>query len=398
MNSFETELKARHVLESWGFGVQWMQLFMAWCNANPGVACVPGRVVSWEHGVAEAIVARSDSLSASVAPQLSTSEHCPEIASCLCEVTGNLRRRLQSSEHGIELATGDWIVVEMASTDGSTARNGRILDVLPRRSQFRRRMAGSDVRGQTVAANVDKVLVVTSANNDFNARRLERYLVAVWDGGATPVIVLNKIDLSDQVEDMLLEIQSVAAGAIVVAVSAESRQGLDQLADQIRYAETIAMVGSSGVGKSSLFNRLVGRDVAATGGIDELEKGRHTTTRRSMLLLPSGGVLIDNPGMREFGLLDAAGGLDSAFPDIMALASGCRFHDCAHRTEPGCAVLLAVEEGTLDGQRLSSFQKLGREMAALRARTEPRLQSELKQGYKIRARAHRALKKSRKAC
>lgn len=296
--------------------------------------------------------------------------------------------------------SGDWVVLDAAAVSETTttgaASAGRIVGMLPRRSQLRRRMAGSHSKTQIVAVNVDKVFVVTSANNDFNARRLERYLVAVWDSGATPVVVLNKIDLTNDADAFLREIEAVAVGVDVIAVSARLDQGMTRLGAKVGVGETVALVGSSGVGKSSLLNRLVGREIAETSDVDADDKGRHTTTRRSLVALPNGGVLCDNPGMREFGLVDSEDGLDSTFSDIASLASACRFHDCAHHAEPGCAVVDAVSIGVLSQQRLDSFHKLSREMESLRARVDKRLQSELKQRYKARTKALRALTKTQK--
>ncbi len=198
MTSIEDQ-KTLRALEPWGFSVHFQQVFSAWCEANEVSSCVVGRVITWEHGVAEVVVVGTDE----VAP---TGNADDGVASRFCEASGNLRRRLQAEGSDGDLATGDWVVVEAPTVGTSSGAGFRIIDVLTRRSQLRRRMAGSAVRAQTVAVNVDKVFVVTSANNDFNARRLERYLVAVWDSGAVPVVVLNKVDLCDDAEGLLREI------------------------------------------------------------------------------------------------------------------------------------------------------------------------------------------------
>lgn len=379
-------ITAQHALAPWGLDAHFQQLFNTWCSEHPERGVVIGRVVSSENGIALVLTAAH----ATKLTDEALEEH--EVVQRRYETSGTLRRQLQQGGEG-DLATGDWVVVE---TPVSETEHGRIVGLLDRRSHLRRRMAGSEHRAQTVATNIDKVFVVTSANNDFNARRLERYLVAVWDSGALPVVVLNKIDLTDDVEAFENEIRNVALGATTVAVSALSNRGMDELCAAIGQRETIALVGSSGVGKSSLLNRLMGDEMARTGTIGSLDKGRHTTTRRSMVLLPRGGMLIDNPGMREFGLLDSDKGLDAAFSDVVLLAASCRFPDCAHQGEPGCRVLQAIDQGELDEDRLRSFQKLEREMLALRARSEPRLQSELRRTYKIRTRAYRAQKKAEK--
>jgi ribosome biogenesis GTPase / thiamine phosphate phosphatase len=375
-------------LEPWGLSPHFTALFSTWREEHPEVRAVVGRVASWEHGLAEVLVGGWDEpcqlSDQNVDPHAAL--HANQVRRCSCEPLGTLRKQLLDGE----LATGDWVVLDADSLKADAKATATMIAMLPRKSQLRRRMAGTIPRAQTVASNIDKVLIVTSANNEFSARRLERYLVAVWDSGSKPVVVLNKIDLTPNVDGFLREIFAVVGDVQVVSVSAHSCQGLAELVTVIGPGETVALVGSSGVGKSSLLNRLAGRVVAATGGIDSLDKGRHTTTSRSMVLLPQGGVLIDNPGMREFGLLDSEGALDIVFTDIGALAAHCRFSDCAHLGEPGCAVRHAIERGELDEHRFQSFQKLEREMEALRARTDPRLQSARRQANKIRARAHRA--------
>jgi len=228
---------------------------------------------------------------------------------------------------------------------------------------------------QLVAANVDTFLVVTSANRDASARRLERYLIAVRDGGAEPVIVVNKVDLVDRAElaAALAELAAVAPGVPIAPVSAHSGAGLAELAAYLAPGRTVALIGSSGVGKSSLVNRWLGRDQQATLPIDHNDRGRQATTRRELFALPGGGLVVDTPGMRLFGLLDTDTGLDDAFADIAALAARCRFRDCRHRGEPGCAVDAAIDTGALDAGRRDGLHKITRELDAAERRRDPTL-------------------------
>jgi ribosome biogenesis GTPase len=262
-------------------------------------------------------------------------------------------------------AVGDWVALAARPDEGAAT----IHAVLPRRTAFVRKAAQSLADEQVVAANVDVALLVASMNADFNARRLERYLAVAWQSGAEPVVVLTKADLADDPDTAIEEAESVAFGAAVLAVSAVTGEGLDALAALLKPAETAVLVGSSGVGKSSLVNALAGETLMATAGIREDDaKGRHTTTHRELIRLPPsslipGALVLDTPGMRELGLVDADEGLSTTFEDIEALAEACRFGDCGHTNEPGCAVREALETGVLDGGRWKSFQKLQRELA-----------------------------------
>ncbi|HEX6998972.1 MAG TPA: ribosome small subunit-dependent GTPase A [Gammaproteobacteria bacterium] len=271
------------------------------------------------------------------------------------ELTGRLRRSLAPEERPV---CGDWVAV----ADGE--ERAVIHHVLDRRTALVRRAPGKDARPQVLAANVDVFFVVTSANQDLNERRLERYLAAVWNSGASPVIVLNKVDLVEDTSHMLEAIERVALDVPVVQASAKSGRGIDELRSHLAPGRTVAFVGSSGVGKSSLANRLLGREVQQVGELRADEKGRHTTTARQLVELPDGGVLIDTPGLRELGLIDDAGGVDRSFPDVAAFAERCRFRDCRHSGEPGCAVVEAVERGELAPERLESYRKLVEEIEA----------------------------------
>jgi ribosome biogenesis GTPase len=282
---------------------------------------------------------------------------------------------------------GDWVAV----VDG--ADRAVIQHVLERRTALVRRAAATAAEPQVVAVNVDVFFVVTSANRDFNERRLERYVAAVWNSGAEPVLVLNKADLPTDLTPLLEAFERAAIGVPVIRASAVTGEGLDELRGRIVAGSTVGFIGSSGVGKSSLINRLLGQDLQAVGGLRDDERGRHTTTARLLVELPSGGVLVDTPGMRELGLLDDAGGVDVSFPDVAALAAQCRFRDCGHESEPGCAVRAAIGSGALSAERFASYHKLLREIAAAERARDPILAGRSKQRWKA---IHRSLRERAK--
>jgi ribosome biogenesis GTPase len=281
-------------------------------------------------------------------------------------------------------AVGDWVVIEpLGGTDAI------VRATLPRRSKFSRKVAWVDTEEQIVAVNVDVVFVVTSLNSDLNLRRLERYLTLSWESGAMPVVVLTKSDLALDVSQAIADTQEVAPGVPVHAVSAVENDGVDELREYSSGARTIALLGSSGTGKSTLINRLMGREIQKVQELRGDDKGRHTTTTREMLVLPEGGVLIDTPGMRELQLWEAGEGLGEAFQDIEELAAGCRFRDCSHVSEPGCAVQAAIESGSLPIARLESYQKLQRELHHLALKQDQRAAANEKRKYKIRTKEYR---------
>jgi ribosome biogenesis GTPase len=274
-------------------------------------------------------------------------------------LAGRLRHQTHARD---ELpAVGDWVAVAGAEDGGEAS----IRAVLPRRSAFRRKVAGDVTAAQVVAANVDVVLVATALDGDLNARRLERYLALAWESGATPLVALTKADLCEDRPGALSAVQAAAPGVDVVVLSATTGEGVDALEAYLRSGRTAVLLGSSGVGKSTLVNRLSGGDRLRTAPVREDGRGRHTTTHRELVRLASGALLIDTPGMRELQLWSADAGLDAAFSDVEALAAGCRFRDCRHDSEPGCAVRAAAAAGSLDGERLAHWRKLRRELEYL---------------------------------
>ncbi len=280
-------------------------------------------------------------------------------------ISGRLAHDAMAGEYP---AAGDWVAAAARAEELAAT----IHHVLPRKTAFVRRAAGPKLGEQVVAANVDVALLTASLNADLNVRRLERYLSVAWQSGARPVIVLTKADLCDDVETALHEIGAVAFDTPILAVCALTGQGLDAVSALLAPGETAVMVGSSGVGKSTLVNALAGQDLMATQAIREDDAhGRHTTTHRELIRLPGGALLLDTPGMRELGLWDSGDGVSATFEDIEALAAGCRFHDCRHGNEPGCAVQSALADGNLDPGRWKSYGKLRREIAHLERREDP---------------------------
>lgn len=274
-------------------------------------------------------------------------------------------------------AAGDWVLLRDA---GGTFVVERLV---PRASLFVRKEAGRSSSAQPVAANVDRVLIVTAVGDDLSPGRIERYVTAIHAGGALPVIVVNKSDRPHDTDAVLDAVRSAAPETDVVQTSTVQEGGLDALLALVPPPMTVALVGSSGVGKTSILNRLLGGAAHATSEVRTSDdKGRHTTTRREMVITPSGLIVIDTPGVREIGLWDASSGLAAAFPDIVDLAETCRFNDCAHAHEPGCAVRAAVEQGSLPAARVERYERLVREIAANDARADQRRGRDQKQRWK----------------
>jgi ribosome biogenesis GTPase len=298
-----------------------------------------------------------------------------ELDELRCDVAG----RLYDGSDAADLpAVGDWVAVAARPEEGA----GTVQTVLPRRTKFSRKTAWQAAEEQVLAANVDVVLIVTSLNEDLNLRRLERYLTLAWESGAQPVFVLTKSDLADDVDAAAAEVESIAFGVSVVPISSVTGQGLDLLRSHLGPGVTAALLGSSGVGKSTLVNTLAGEELLATREIRDDGKGRHTTTRRELVQLPGGALVIDTPGMREIQLWVADDGLEEAFEDVTELFGHCRFSDCAHESEPGCAVKAAIADGTLSEERWESYLKLQREMAHLERRLDKRAAAEEKKRWK----------------
>jgi ribosome biogenesis GTPase / thiamine phosphate phosphatase len=295
----------------------------------------------------------------------------------LVEITGRLRHAAEPGELPV---VGDWVGL----------RDGPIDAVLPRSSKFSRKTPWTEVSEQVLVANVDvSFLVMGLDERDFNVRRLERYLATAWEGGVTPVIVLNKADLASDLEAQVAETETVGFGVPIHAVSAETGEGVDELRQHLAGNRTVALLGSSGVGKSSIINRLLGEEHFRIGDVRADGRGRHTTTHRELVPVPGGGVIVDTPGLRELQLWDAEVGLDQAFVDVADLVAQCRFSDCEHRTEPGCAVKAALADGSLPAERWDSYQKLQRELARLERKLDPKLQSEQRKKWAAITKSHR---------
>lgn len=281
-----------------------------------------------------------------------------ELGELSAEVSGKMR--YQASGRKDFPAVGDWVVISV--TNGEP--RATIHDILPRKSKFSRKAAGAQTEEQIVATNIDTVFLVSGLDLDFNVRRIERYLILVWESGANPVIILNKADLCDRVEQRKSEVEAIAPCVPVIVLSAIENQGIDALTGYLGAGQTVALIGSSGVGKSTITNQLVGSQIQAIQSVRQGDnRGRHTTTYRELIALPSGGLLMDTPGMREIQMWNGSEGFQETFTDINTLAQQCRFRDCKHSNEPGCAVQEALFDGTLDEQRFRNYQKLQAELA-----------------------------------
>lgn len=275
----------------------------------------------------------------------------------LAEVSGKMHYQTKSLEEFP--AVGDWVILSPRLEE----KRAIIHAVLPRISKFSRKVAGKKTEEQVVAANVDTVFLVNALNKDLNPRRIERYLTLVWSSGANPVIILSKADLCENVDAQLKELESVVYGLPIHVISSLETRGLNQLDQYFQLGKTVAFLGSSGVGKSTLINKILGEARLKTNKIREGDdKGKHTTTHRELILLPNGGIVIDTPGMREIQFWDAGEGISNTFEDILDLAQECKFRDCSHREEPGCAVQKALADGGLSLERFNSYLKQQKEI------------------------------------
>jgi ribosome biogenesis GTPase len=305
------------------------------------------------------------------------------------EVTGKLRHQAVGTQDFP--AVGDWVVIRIIGSE----EQATIHAVLPRKSKFSRKMAGGKTEEQIVAANVDTIFLVSGLDHDFNLRRIERYLILTWESGANPVIVLNKADLCDRIDERIAAVEAIAVGVPIVVLSATNQQGLDALKPYLQPGQTVALLGSSGVGKSTITNQLSGADVQAVQAVRQGDdRGRHTTTHRELILLPTGGLIMDTPGMREIQVWAGEAGLQETFADIEGLAEECRFRNCQHENEPGCAIQQALLEGTLDDSRFLNYQKLQRELNYLARRQDQRANLAEKERWK---KIHKTLRSHYKA-
>nr|WP_226642581.1 ribosome small subunit-dependent GTPase A [Mesobacillus subterraneus] len=295
----------------------------------------------------------------------------------LCTLAGKLTFEANGRE---DLpAVGDWVAVQASPGE----MRGIIKGILPRKSKFSRKAAGQVTEEQIVAANVDTVFIVNSLNDDLNLRRIERYLLLAWESGSNPVIVLSKADLVTDLQAKLDQVSSVAIGVPVIAVSVLEGKGIEDLQAYLTPGKTIALIGSSGVGKSSLVNYFTGFEKQLVQEIRESDdKGKHTTTHREMVRLPGGAILIDTPGMREIQLWTSEDGITESFADIEEYADACKFRDCSHKNEPGCAVVSAIQEGLLEESRLVSYKKLQKELAFIDRKLDKKAQADEKKHWK----------------
>jgi ribosome biogenesis GTPase / thiamine phosphate phosphatase len=304
------------------------------------------------------------------------------------EIAGRMRH--EASGGGALPAVGDWVALRPPQADGRAT----IVAILPRRTKLSRKVPDRELEEQVLAANIDVIFLVTSLNLELSLRRLERYLASAWESGASPVILLTKSDLADDAEARRAEVEAIAFGVPVHVLSSVTRQGLDELPRYFSGHGTAVFLGSSGVGKSTLINALAGEELLATAAIRESDdRGRHTTVRRELLVLPEGGIVIDTPGMRELQLWESDEGMETAFTDVTELMSQCRFSDCSHEGEPGCAVRAALADGSLERDRWESYLKLQRELRALEVKLDKRLQADERKKRRAFARQIRRPKK-----
>jgi ribosome biogenesis GTPase len=352
-----------YTLESLGWSLAWAARFEPYARAG----LVPGRISVEHRGLYHFLA---------------------ECGEGVGQVSGRLRH--EAAGRADFPAVGDWVALEQAAG----ANLAVIHAVLPRANKFSRKPPGRESDEQIVAANLDTLLLVTSLNRDLNRRRIERYLAAATAPRLETVLVLNKSDLCERSAEVAEEFHRFF-GVPVHPVSAVTGDGLQALVPYLGPGRTAAMVGSSGVGKSTLLNRLLGATWQAVQEIRDDDRGRHTTTRREMIRLPQGGWLIDNPGMRELQLWDEGANLEASFTDVGEVAAACRYADCRHEDEPGCAVRQAIEEGRLDPERLESYRKLERELEYQQSRHDARIEQQRKEEVRRIHRIWNKLKRRR---
>lgn len=338
-------------LDSFG----WSEHFSSYFSEVQHKGVDPGRVLSEHRGTVSVIT---------------------ETGETAARVSGRLRH--EATRRSDLPAVGDWVALGRRDEDGLAL----IHNVLPRKSSFSRKAAGTRIEEQVVAANIDVVFLVMGLDGDFNPRRLERYLTVAWQSGALPVVVFNKVDVCCDLEAKLSSTRSITTGADIEVVSAKTDATLAPLERHLKVGQTAALLGSSGAGKSTIINRLAGSEIRKTGGIRATDdRGKHTTTARELVIMPSGALLIDTPGMRELHMWDGDG-LDSSFQDVVQVSRQCRFGDCSHTNEPGCAVLAAIGNGGLSEERLQSYRRLHREVAHLARKQDVQLQQQEKARWK----------------
>jgi ribosome biogenesis GTPase / thiamine phosphate phosphatase len=335
----------------------WDAYFEALWNESACGNCVPARVVSQQRGMWRV---------------------AGDFSERWAEASGSLRK--ESETGGDWPAVGDWVAAEIHESQ----EHAILQHVLPRRSRFARKAAGKQVAEQVIVSNIDVALIVAALDGDFNVRRIERYMTQCWESRARPAIVLNKADVCAEPRERLAEVERIALGVPIFLISANTGQGMAELEAQFSKGQTIVLLGSSGVGKSTVINRLLNAERQATHPVRENDsRGRHTTTSRELFLLPGGAMLIDTPGLRELQLWNAAAGLAQTFADIDELASQCRFRDCNHQNEPGCALQAALASGMLDEDRWENWRKLRREQEFLLRKMDPEIRQAEKKRVKV---------------